>query len=81
MFDFVDDLFDEWTITSWIVWIVLSVGTIYVAWFVQIPSALSDRSGFPISVKFGVTIVIPIVTWWMLNNKEATADIFGKRSK
>ncbi len=79
MFDFIDDLFYDWTLTSWIVWVLISGGTIYAAWFVKIPSALSDNTGFPLGVKLIVPVVIPIVTWWMLNNKEATADMFNKK--
>jgi len=81
MFDFIDDLFYDWTITSWAVFLILSIGSIYVAWFINIPSALSENTGFPITVKLGITVVIPIVTWWMLNNKEWTAETFRKRSK
>lgn len=79
--EFFENLFYDWTPTAVIVWIVLSVGAIYVSWFVKIPSALSDSAGFPTTVKYGVSILIPVITWYLINNKEWTADKFRKRSK
>jgi len=81
MFEFMEDLFYDWTTTSWIVWIVLSLGSIYVAWFVKIPSAIGLSTGFPPMVSIGVSVIIPVITWYMLNNKEWTADTFRDLGK
>ena len=81
MFEFLEDAFYDWTTTGFIVWIGISVVTIYVAWFVKIPSALSDNAGFPPIVKLGLTVGIPIITYFLIQNKEWTADTFRKRGK
>lgn len=78
---FFEDLFYDWTPTAVIVWIVLSAGSIYVSWFAKIPSAVGDSVGFPITVKYGVSILIPVITWYLITNKEWTAEKFRKRSK
>ena len=41
MVAFLDELFEGWTSVAFIVWIGMSLGIIYVAWFVPIPSLLS----------------------------------------
>lgn len=79
--DFFENIFYEWTTSGIIVWAMISVGTIGVAWFAPIPSAAGDTVGFPLMVKFGVTVLIPAATWYMINNKEWTADKFGKVGK
>jgi len=77
MFEFIEDLFYDWTTTGICVWLGLSFGIIYAAWFINIPSAVSDSVGFPFIVKMGVTIFIPIITYFMIQNKEWTASKFG----
>ena len=81
MFDFLDDAFYDWNAMSFVVWIGLSLGIIYVAWFVKIPSAMGSGAGFPFLTKAGVTIFIPIITYFLIRNKEWTAQTFRKRSK
>ena len=81
MLDFLDDLFYDWNIMSFVVWMGLSLGTIYVAWFVKIPSAMGDTTGIPFIVKAGLTIFIPIISFFMIKYKDWTAETFRKRKK
>lgn len=73
---FIENLFYDWTPSAVILWLILSIGSIYAAWFLPIPSAMGTTVGFPTTVKFGVTLIIPAITWYMIANKEWTADKF-----
>lgn len=80
MFEFIEDLFIDWTSTGFAVWIALSIGTIYAAWFVNIPSAIGDSVGFSPTLKMSMTVLVPIITYLMIQNKEWTASTFrGKK--
>jgi len=76
-----DMMFEDWTIVAFALWAAISVGSVWVSFFAAIPSAAGDSVGFPVTVKYAIPIVIPIATWWMIANKETTADRFRKRSK
>ncbi len=81
MFEFIEDIFYDWTTAGICVWAGLSLGIIYVAWFVDIPSLAGDSVGFPFIVKAGVTIFVPLITYFMIQNKEWTASKFGGRNR
>lgn len=81
MFEFVEDLFTDWTPTAIAVWALLSIGLTYIVWFVDLPALSGNTSGFPIEIKFAVPIIIPLVTWYFIQNKEWTADKFNRRRK
>lgn len=79
--DILDSIFPDWTPTAIVIWALISFGIVYVVWFVEIPSLVGDEAGFPTIVKYGVTIFIPVITWYLIHNKEWTAEKFGKIGK
>ena len=81
MFEFLEDAFYDWTPVGIAVWLGISISSIYVAWFVAIPSAVGISQGFPTSVKYMMTIAIPAITWYLIQNKEWTANMARKVGK
>lgn len=71
------NLFYDWTTGGVITWLILSIGIIYVSWFVKIPSLIGNSTGMPFMVKAGLSIFIPVISWFLINNKEWTATKFG----
>jgi len=76
IFDFIDGLFDDWTLGGFITWILVSLGVIYLTWFPLISSTI----GLPTAHKWVISIIIPIGTWYFIHNKDWTANTFrGKK--
>lgn len=76
-----DMMFEDWNAVAFMVWVGISLGTFWVSWFAPIPSFAGDSVGMPTSMKIAMPIILPIATWWMIANKERTADTFRGRRK
>lgn len=76
-----DELFDGFQIGGVVLLAAITVGAIWVSWFVDIPSLTGDSKGFPLSIKLGVSILLPIFTYLLIKNKEWTQGMVDGMSK
>ncbi len=65
-----ENLFDNWDTQTWAIAFFLVALPVYVAWFVNIPSAAGGREGLNLVQKLGVTLVMPIAVTYFINTKK-----------